>query len=73
MAKVVCDVDYGRTENENGVEVDCVTCTCTECGHETMSYGSGSASVRRCLALMKEECPEGRSNYYVTEEGDEED
>jgi hypothetical protein len=25
------------------------------------------------LALMKEECPEGKSNFYVTEEGDEED
>jgi hypothetical protein len=29
--------------------------------------------VRRCLVLLREECPEGEANFYVGDDGEEED
>jgi hypothetical protein len=70
MSKVTCEVeevqqrgDYGRVW---GVEV-----ACTKCGHITESHGTGGASIRRCLAMMREECPEGENNFYVAEGSEE--
>ena len=46
-----------------------VLAICEICGHQTMSYGTDGPSVRRCLALMRAECPNrlpGKpSNFYV--------
>lgn len=36
--------------------------------HETQSFGTSEASVRRCLALMREECPNGENNFYIAED-----
>ncbi len=47
-----------------------VCATCTRCGHETESYGTGEGSVTRCLVLLREECPMGEDNFYV-EEGED--
>jgi len=69
MARVYCDVDY--TEDEDGKPM--VMVTCQECGHFTESYGHGPASVRRCLALLREECPEGKKNFYVAAEDQDDD
>ena len=65
MAKVECMVDYTEEENEEGFVNDCVMVECGECGHETQSWGHGKPSVKRCLALLREECPDGESNFYV--------
>jgi hypothetical protein len=70
MSRVVCEVTFGKTKNDHGVEVDCTTVECSECGHKTTSYGTGERSVRRCLALMAEQCPEGEDNFYVSEDED---
>ena len=48
--------DYRKVE---GVEA-----TCSRCGHTTESYGIGDASIKRCLVLMREECPENENNFY---------
>ena len=71
MARSVkCSVAEDRIDGRPGV----VAC-CGRCGHSTTSFGTGEASVRRCLALLREECPRGEINFY--EEGpaddDEED
>ena len=66
--RVPCDIDESEEENEDGILVECIVATCSRCGHETMSFGTGEASIRRCLALMREECPEDENNFYV--EGD---
>ncbi len=42
-----------------------VSATCTDCGNTTESKGESDRSVRRCLALMRETCPEGEDNFYV--------
>ena len=71
MARIECEVDYTELENDQGRMVDGVVVTCGECGHATESFGTGENSVKRCLALLGEECPEsslGERNFYVTEE-----
>jgi len=63
--KVEVEIVEIELENDNGIPIDSVEATCTRCDHQTESYGTGDASRRRCLALMREECPEGESNFYV--------
>jgi hypothetical protein len=49
--------DYG--------DVDGVEATCTECGHCVESYGTSERSIKRCLVLMRRECPRREANFYV--------
>ncbi len=54
------------------VEIDgkpAVRAECTYCEHVTESMGTGEASRKRCLALMREECPEDEENFYVDDGG----
>lgn len=64
MAKIKCAVEETELENENGYDVPGVTATCGKCGHTTESFGTGEASINRCLALLNEECPKGENNFY---------
>jgi hypothetical protein len=63
--RVDCEVSYVTLTNDNGIDVDGVEVVCSRCGHKTQSFGTGERSVKRCLALMREECPEGECNFYV--------
>jgi hypothetical protein len=38
---------------------------CSRCGHEVESYGQHQGSVRRCFALLHEECPRQERNFYL--------
>ena len=51
-------------EGDHG-PVPSVSATCTRCQYETESYGTEGDSVRRCLVLLREGCPEGKNNFYV--------
>lgn len=66
--KVECDVDYVILENDDGIEIESVCLTCTRCDHETESFGTSDASIRRCLVLMREECPNNEENWYATDD-----
>lgn len=66
---VSCNIKTITLDNESGIEVEGVQATCANCLHETASFGTSEVSIRRCLALMREECPLGDSNWYV-DEGD---
>ena len=68
MAKISCSVSRTTIENDSGREVDGIRATCSRCEHETKSYGTSDASIRRCLLLMRDECPNEESNYYVNED-----
>ena len=68
MAVVKCDIDESSELNDYGTETDCVIATCSKCGHEVMSYGVSEESKKRCLAVMREECPRGENNFYVEDE-----
>jgi hypothetical protein len=67
MAKINCQVEMVGITNDAGNEVDGVQLTCDECDNQTESYGTGPRSIRRCLALMKESCPNDANNYYTAD------
>lgn len=67
QVKVKCSVTETELENDRGHEVQGVVVACTRCDHKTESFGTGEASIKRCLALMREECPNNEENYYVNE------
>jgi len=66
MAKRKCTVSDVTIDGKPGVRAEC-----SYCDHVTESFGRGEGSRKRCLALMKEECPEGEGedNYYVDDGG----
>lgn len=70
MARVTCRIQEVDLEGDY-TDVPGVEAECTECGHTTESYGTSGASVRRCLVLMREECPRSQQNFYVAEEWDD--
>lgn len=63
--KVECEVEETELERNNGRTLDGVRATCGRCGHETESFGTGENSVKRCLVLMREQCPNNETNFYV--------
>ena len=65
--KVECSIEEVELENDRGFMVEGVCATCSRCDHQVESFGTGEASRLRCLAVMREECPEGERNFY--EEG----
>jgi hypothetical protein len=62
--RVIAIIDQIELDNDDGYTVESVSATCSRCDHETQSYGTSDASVRRCLALLRDECPRGESNFY---------
>ena len=58
--RVECEIRSAIVNGRPGVEA-----TCTECDHTTESMGESERSINRCLALMRETCPEEEENYYV--------
>jgi len=67
--RVRCEIDYVELEGDYAT-VEGVCVTCSRCGHESESYGTSDASVRRCLVLLREECPNGERNYYFEAAGE---
>lgn len=67
MARIHCDVEYEKVENDNGLWLPGVMVTCSECGAMTESCGQTEKSVNRCLALMRDECECEGDNFYTTE------
>jgi hypothetical protein len=63
--RVDCHVEEDEIENENGIFVNGIVATCSRCDHRTESFGTSDRSIKRCLALMREECPNGEENYYI--------
>jgi len=63
--RVPCTVDYRELQGRNS-SLDGVVVTCSRCEKSTESFGTGEASIKRCLALLREDCDE--ENYYYAEE-----
>lgn len=68
MKRVLCTIFHTKIENDNGRTVTGVRAECSLCGHETESFGTSENSIRRCLALMREECLRCEDNFYVDED-----
>lgn len=63
--KVTATIARGYLVNEEGREQEAVKATCGKCGHVTDSYGTGESSIKRCLILLRKECPMREANFYV--------
>jgi hypothetical protein len=70
--KVTAIIEETMLEGDYG-EVEGIGATCSRCDHITESFGTTGSSRRRCLALLREECPRGESNFYVAEDYPDED
>jgi hypothetical protein len=64
QTKVVCKIEEVELQNDDGKMIDGVCAHCSRCEHLTESFGVSDRSVRRCLVLMREECPRSENNYY---------
>jgi hypothetical protein len=64
--KIRCLVEETELEGDYG-PVPSVRLTCEKCGHETESFGTSENSIRRCLALMNDECECKEDNFYVAD------
>lgn len=71
--RVPCDIEEVEIDNDEGRPVDGVKVICRRCDEEVESFGRSPSSVRRCFVLLKEGCPMGESNFYVREDGEDED
>jgi hypothetical protein len=65
--KVECEINPVEIEGDHG-PVKSVQATCGRCSHTTESFGEGENSIKRCLVLLREECPRAEQNFYVTED-----
>ena len=65
--RVECSVWEDELEGDYSL-VEGFRAECSRCSHETESFGTSERSVRRCLVLMREECPLGEENFYVDDE-----
>lgn len=63
---VLCSVAYVDLEGDNGPQAG-VEVTCNRCKHTAESFGEGPESIRRCLALLRDDCPRNEKNWYVEE------
>lgn len=63
--RVTCEIRHVTMENDHGVEVEAVEAVCTRCRHTTESFGDSDRSIKRCLVLMREGCPNRERNFYV--------
>lgn len=66
--RVECMVEEVELTTDTHNVIEGVRAECGRCHHSTESYGTSEASVKRCLVLLREECPEGESNFYVAED-----
>lgn len=64
--RVECTVEEKQLDGERG-PIDGVEVTCGRCGHTEESCGTSDRSIKRCLVLLRENCPEGWANYYFAE------
>jgi len=63
MAKISATVVYTSLLGDHG-SVEGVEVTCTRCNHTEESFGTGDASLIRCAALLRENCPRKEKNFY---------
>ena len=71
MRRVACTIEEVELEGDYS-QISGVRATCSECDHQTEAFGTSSASVRRCLVMMREDCPHYEENWYYAEDGEDE-
>lgn len=62
---VKCAIEETDLDGDNLEPVAGLLAECSRCGTTAEAYGTGIASARRCLAQLRENCPNGERNYYL--------
>ena len=65
--RVVARIEEIEIENDYGRPIESIRAVCTRCQHATESFGTSDASIKRCLVMLREECPKREHNYYAVE------
>lgn len=60
VSQVELDGDYATVE---GVQVEC-----DKCGHVEEAFGRSESSILSCAARLRENCPRGEKNFYITDD-----
>jgi hypothetical protein len=63
--RVIAEITEDEVVSDEGHSMEGIRATCSRCAHTTESCGTDAPSIRRCLSLLREECPKGESNFYV--------
>lgn len=66
--RITCEIWEEDQYGDNGGWIPGVRARCSRCGHETEAFGTDEPSIKRCLVMLREECPEGESNFYVRDD-----
>lgn len=69
--RIECEVRAATPTNGQGVRQDGVEVECGDCGHCETAFGTGPKSVRRALIKLRDNCPEGETNFYVAADGED--
>lgn len=64
MARVDVEIEDEDLDGDHST-VEGIVATCSRCDHQVECFGRSQRSVRRALAMLRDECPEGESNFYV--------
>lgn len=63
MANVYCTIREVVIDN-----VPSVVAICGRCDHSCTAFGRHEGSIKRALATLREECPQGEDNFYEASE-----
>lgn len=63
---VECEAKQVTVQTDSGPRKS-VQVTCSRCGRQETSFGTGDASIRRCLVMLRQNCDKQESNYYKCE------
>lgn len=65
--RIACSIEevvIPANETGVGISLTGVKATCLRCSHVATCNGIYGPSRRRVLAMLRETCPEGASNFY---------
>jgi hypothetical protein len=63
--QVLCDVDEIDLDGDYDNTVPGICVTCRRCDHAVEVFGNSDASIRRGMVMLREECPNEESNFYI--------
>jgi hypothetical protein len=63
--RVPCNIEERELESEHGPFMGVVV-TCSRCEAQVEAFGTGKTSIRRCFAMLHDDCDE--QNFYHDED-----
>ena len=67
MSIIIAEVEEIEMEGDEGGTIPGLAVTCSHCGHSVEVFGTSEASAKRGAVMLREECPEGKGNFYKVE------